>query len=254
MKRTRCTILTVIVAGFVLVATSGRLWAAGPVIRPGPPAVDWTRIIDPPLAAGQIQDDLARLKQHPNDPAVLLRLGAAYRDLSLLGDFSAAEKAVGYLKKARAKRPGDPLIQALLGSAENLYARDSADLNKKMGLYREGIQNLDAAVAAAPDNVRIRILRAGDSAILPALFNRGVLVKSDLHAAEEMVHAAGLNRKAASPADRALAAQVYYKLGRVLLSENKREAAVTRFHRAAAVAPDSVWAEAANGALQAIGQ
>lgn len=96
------------------------------------------------------------------------------------GDLDAAGRALALLEDLEARRPDDPLVEAYLGSARLLEA-DRARLPWRKGaLALEGLERLDAAVGARPDDLEIRFLRGASTLPLPAAFERLDQARADL--------------------------------------------------------------------------
>lgn len=187
----------------------------------------------------------ASAKKNPKDGA--LQINLAYAKLGM-NDLAGAEEAF-----QAALRIGDN-PNARLGLAELLLATERVD---------EALQNIEAAAAAAPDDVDVlamsaelfRKARAADRCI--ALFDKAVALQpvAQLYAsrgvckqmAKDMPGAKADYEKAVS-VDPAFA-PAYFLLGRFLLTvEKDREGAIKAFEKCAEVAPDSKCAEAAEQA------
>lgn len=75
------------------------------------------------------------------------------------GDQEAVKEAHRILKKLRNSVSDNPLVEAYFGSALSLLARDEIDPMERMEKANKGMKALDRAVAKAPDEVQIRIMR-----------------------------------------------------------------------------------------------
>lgn len=72
----------------------------------------------------------------------------------------------------------DPLLLAWLGSARSLQAID-APLSRKLDWMRRGAADLDAAVAAAPEDAAVRLTRAQHGVAIPKIFGRHRISRTD---------------------------------------------------------------------------
>lgn len=179
----------------------------------------------------------------PKDKNNLLTLGMAYHSLADMKVKGAPEKCIEYLKPANKLYPEDALILAVLGSCMTMVGRDSSNITDKMRYVNEGTPMIDKAVNMAPDNVFIRMVRAGDSAGLPKLFGRMKYVKNDL------LHIEGVIKKSPKEVPVDLQAEVYYKLGRLFIFDGDGSSAKSYFKKAVEVCPDSEWGKMAKKEL-----
>ncbi|WP_186438439.1 hypothetical protein [Cohnella terricola] len=83
------------------------------------------------------------------------------------GNVYAAREANRLLERLRLDYPANPLADAYHGSAMMLIARDSTDPLDKLSYSEKGLELLDKAVAAAPRESRIRLLRGKAAFPLP---------------------------------------------------------------------------------------
>jgi len=179
----------------------------------------------------------------PTSVGALKALGVAYHDLGVEGVRDAATRAVTTLERARERDTTDPEVTAYLGSARTLVAREAWNPLEKLRGAREGGRLLDAAVAAAPDNVIVRILRADTSLRLPAFFDRVHHARTDLERVLSLVQAAP------SRLPPVRLAEVHFKLGEAYRIDSDRARARAQWAQAAALAPHSRWAQAARRRL-----
>jgi len=96
----------------------------------------------------------------------------ALHDAGRDGDPQATARAVeafGILIETDAE---NPLANAYLGSSYALLARDARSVTDKVRYINRGLRHLDTAVALAPDNFVVRLVRANVTASLPAMFGR----------------------------------------------------------------------------------
>ena len=73
-----------------------------------------------------------------------------------------------------------PVAQAYAGSLQLLQSDRTLALWRKGRLAKEGLEMLDRAVKAAPDNLEIRFLRAASTMHLPGFFKRSEQSEADL--------------------------------------------------------------------------
>ena len=79
------------------------------------------------LAQGELDDPTIledQLKQNPDQPELLLKLGRIYHDSGARGDEEAVKKAVGYLEKLLELSPNLPEARCWYGSVLTMKARD----------------------------------------------------------------------------------------------------------------------------------
>ncbi len=93
---------------------------------------------------------------HAEDPA----LYKSWHDTCLTGDTGDIDAVIARYEARLKKNPADHLAQAYLGSACALRARESFWGPTKLKFLKRGKSLLDSAVAAAPDNPRVRMIRA----------------------------------------------------------------------------------------------
>lgn len=183
------------------------------------------------FAASPVQAEEAPAK---GDLQSLTRAGLAAHQEAKEHVAGAALRAVALLEQAHSRAPGDAQVLAYLGSASTMAGRDGTSVFEKLRRTNQGIALLDEAVRLAPDDLRVRLIRAGVAYELPAMFHRRDVAFGDYQRAVS----AGIGRDL--PA--AVQAEIFYKLG-VLLSERKDSASASSyFQRAIATAPESTWA------------
>ncbi|MGI8436418.1 MAG: hypothetical protein ACR2NX_05875 [Chthoniobacterales bacterium] len=94
---------------------------------------------------------------------------ALYRR-GLAGDKAAVEQCIGKLKTVLQGEPQNQLARVYLGSALTLRSRDQGFGPKKISTLKQGVALMNEAVAAAPDDPKIRLTRALTTEALPAIF------------------------------------------------------------------------------------
>ena len=158
---------------------------------------------------------------------------AYFRDIE--GEHDADALARQQFDALHRDHPADPVVTAYSGSLELLEAARTWAVWKKHTLSQEGLAQMDAAVAAAPDNLEARFVRALTTWHLPFFFHRKEQAESDLAAiaprAEEASHSGKL------PPQLAAAALDYY--GQVLTGRDDKPGAKRAFEAALRVDPQS---------------
>lgn len=87
--------------------------------------------------------------------------------LGVKGDADAVQEAGRRLEALRSADPDLPLAKAYHGGVKILTARDRKKPMEKLRLSREGLKLLDEAVAAAPNDTDVRIIRGRCAYQLP---------------------------------------------------------------------------------------
>jgi len=144
---------------------------------------------------GELNDIIDEAKKtvdkSPENKDALIKLGIAYHNLGDLGDKKAPEQAVKYLKEAHKLYPDDPLALAVLGSSTTMLGRYSKKkITEGRKLANKGADLLDKAVASAPDDVLVRMVRAGNSSGVPKFFGRRHFFKKDMLHVKELIEKA----------------------------------------------------------------
>lgn len=97
----------------------------------------------------------------------------------LAGDKEAVEQCIVKLEAVLTSRPGNQLARVYLGSAYTLRSRDLGFGPKKLQALKRGLAVMDEAVAAAPDDPKVRLARALTTAALPGFFGRSAQSRKD---------------------------------------------------------------------------
>ncbi|MBE2214817.1 MAG: hypothetical protein IAE82_13170 [Opitutaceae bacterium] len=116
----------------------------------------------------------------PDEAAVagLVRTGEVELKAAAIGVAGAEDRALAAFDAALAASPGHARARAGRGLA--LIARAlNAPLAEKLPLARRGCAELDAAVAAAPHDPALRLMRATSSVQMPLLLGRRDLAERD---------------------------------------------------------------------------
>lgn len=83
------------------------------------------------------------------------------------GNRQAVLDALAIFSELRAANPSDALAEAYYGSSLALKGRDAAQLFEKAQFAQQGLASLDRAVAMAPNNVVVKLIRANVCMRLP---------------------------------------------------------------------------------------
>jgi len=188
------------------------------------------------------QDAKAKLEVNENDLGWLKSAGIASHQLARLKVKGASEDAVNYLKKAIALDSSDVVILAHLGSAYAMAGRDSSFVVSKVSNVNKGLAALDKAVKQAPKNLHVRLLRAGVTFDLPAMFSRKSTAESDYLM---FVNEANAGKEV----DMDRLAEAYFKLGEIAKEKGQTIQAKNFYMEAEKSAPESNWAQQAKKAL-----
>jgi len=95
------------------------------------------------------------------------------------GDTQETKALTADLEKWTREQPGNRLLQAYLGSVYTLDSRDAWPGPGKLTYLKNGSKELDAAVAAAPENPAVRFVRAIDYYELPWIFGKRQTARDD---------------------------------------------------------------------------
>src|SRR5476651_2384702 len=131
-----------------------------------------------PANANGVAQAVAPAKPDPfGDP--LIKQIQARQEKAVAGDTSETKALTTDLEKWTKEQPDNHLLQAYLGSVYTLDSRDAWPGPGKLTYLRNGGKELDAAVAAAPDNPAVRFVRAIDYFELPAIFGKRQTARDD---------------------------------------------------------------------------
>lgn len=95
------------------------------------------------------------------------------------GDAKETKALTADLEKWTKEQPDNHLLQAYLGSAYTLCSRDAWIGPGKLTYLKNGGKEMDAAVAADPNNPAVRFVRAIDYFSLPAIFGKRQTARED---------------------------------------------------------------------------
>ncbi|MFL6567529.1 MAG: hypothetical protein ACJ8LI_00055 [Chthoniobacterales bacterium] len=90
----------------------------------------------------------------------------------LKGEKVAVDQCIKKLEAVLQREPSNQLARVYLGSAYTLRSRDLGFGPKKLSALKQGLAVMDEAVAAAPNEPKVRLARALTTSALPAIFGR----------------------------------------------------------------------------------
>jgi hypothetical protein len=123
-----------------------------------------------------------RLASDPNNTAVLFELGKLLHDEAALDKTHPKDLTHGAekcLSRLLALCPTNAYARAMLGSAIIMTAHEGFLPTTKIKTVRKGLEEIDAAVAAAPNDPFVRFTRACNNTFLPEFFHRREIVMTD---------------------------------------------------------------------------
>lgn len=163
------------------------------------------------------------------------------------GDSAALAEATRWFALRAEQGHPNPRVWAYLGSCRLLEAAAVANPLRKLELCREGGAWLERALAAAAEDVEVRLVRGLSLIHLPAFFNKRATALADLTWAVERVNAS-------EDAPVELVAAAWWQIG--LVRERQRDLAGARaaWEQAARWAPHSRSGQQAAARLNASGR
>ena len=120
----------------------------------------------------------ATTQSDPFDDPLIKKVEARH-EKAAKGDTKETKALTADLEKWTKEQPDNHLLQAFLGSVYTLDSRDAWPGPGKLTYLKNGGKELDAAVAAAPDNPAVRFVRAIDYFELPAIFGKRQTARDD---------------------------------------------------------------------------
>lgn len=169
---------------------------------------------------------------------LLLQEGLRLHQLAEAGDPSAAQKAYELFQKAVAKYPEEFLFEAYCGSSLSLIGRWSTDGSTFFTNGIQGIRMVEKAVQKAPDDIRVRLVRANHSYRLPeAFFHRTATAITDF---EYIVQRCEKGNDTLSPSEYQ---EILYKLGDSYSRLGMDQEAKSAWGKLLALDPDSKYRE-----------
>ncbi|MEY2480602.1 MAG: hypothetical protein QOI04_1529 [Verrucomicrobiota bacterium] len=122
----------------------------------------------------------------PQLPATTANDRAEIRALykrGLAGDKEAVEQCIAKLEQALAAEPDNQVARVYLGSAFTLRSRDLWFGPRKLETLKRGLALMDEAVAAAPRDATVRLVRALTEDAVPFFFGRKKMAREDFEIA-----------------------------------------------------------------------
>ena len=120
----------------------------------------------------------------------LLEDAIALHDDGRDGNTKAVAEAITLFKQIIKAEPKNAKAIAYLGSSYAITARDSKEVADKMRYTNRGLRFLDQAVALAPNDFAVRVIRANVANNLPELFGRQATAIEDGLVLDRMFSAA----------------------------------------------------------------
>lgn len=151
----------------------------------------------------------------------------ALHDKGAKGDAAAVLECIRTLEQVLENEPGNQLARVYLGSAYTLRSRDLWIGPQKLETLQRGGALMDEAVAAAPEDPRVRLIRAVNSLRLPRIFNRRKLALEDF---EKLV--AELDCAQLEPLEKQA---VYYFSGLAFRGDGQKQRALELWNKALAI-------------------
>jgi tetratricopeptide (TPR) repeat protein len=122
----------------------------------------------------------AQLAANPTNTTLLLRLGDLCHDEGVKDNREAVKLAEQYFKKLLALEETNAFGRALYGSTLTMKGRDAFWPPTRLRYVHDGIKEMDAAVALAPDDPKVRFTRANNNFYMPKWLGREEIVQTDL--------------------------------------------------------------------------
>ena len=97
----------------------------------------------------------------------------------LAGDQDAVNQCIDKLEAVLKIEPANQLARVYLGSAYTMRSRDLGFGPKKLSTLKRGIAVMDDAVAAVPDDPKVRLTRALTAEALPSIFGQRATSRKD---------------------------------------------------------------------------
>jgi hypothetical protein len=162
------------------------------------------------------------------------------------GDKTALAKSDVMFRELHQQTPNDALVSVYFGSLRLVEAERTWALWKKNSLSRQGIEWMDRAVKAAPDDLEIRFVRAATERHLPGFFGRKEQSVTEFRMIAQNARAAVKAGKLEPTL--AAASLVYY--GQICKEQSHSQEAIEAWKAAQTVAPASHAAQVAASELE----
>jgi hypothetical protein len=170
----------------------------------------------------------ALLHAAPVDPAI-----ADLYARGLRGEEHAVIDCISALEAKLAVQPNNQLARVYLGSAWTLRSRDLPIGPGKLSAVRKGIALMDDAVAAAPNDTNVLLLRAVTNEALPAFLGRRKVARAQL---DELLALLEKGSAKLKPVDQQL---LYLNAGEAAKQAGDKERARELWRRGAALKADA---------------
>jgi tetratricopeptide (TPR) repeat protein len=134
-------------------------------------------------AVGPTDQELSRLRAlaeaQPTNTVALFELADGSYDRGAAGDAKAVLEAEAAYSRLLDLEPAHALAKARLGSVQTMRARDTFWPNRRLHFARLGNRTMDAAVAMAPQDPEVRLVRAENNFHMPRFMDREQTVEAD---------------------------------------------------------------------------
>ena len=163
----------------------------------------------------------------------LIDQGVVYHHKGASGDKKAVKEAERLFKKALLIEPKNPEVLAWYGSVLTMKGRDALFPISKLRYVDQGIEKIDEACKNAPDNINVRMVRAGNSLGLPGFFGRIDFAISD---SEYLLK---LREKSPELFTDEILSQIYLNLGMAYQRKGEKEKAKEALEKATELSTES---------------
>ena len=160
------------------------------------------------------------------------RIAQLYEN-GLVGDREAVEECITALETALRANPDNQLARVYLGSSYTLRSRDLGFGPKKLAALREGVATMNAAVKAAPEDAKIRLVRALTLHALPGFLGHKKTARGEFFA---LAHLIEEHPEKLSANDRQT---VFLQAGKIAFAANDKATALAFWRRGSAIAADN---------------
>ncbi len=166
---------------------------------------------------------------------------------SAVGDREALDRSLKMFQELREAKPDDARMRAYLGSAILADAADKTPLPTLLPQVNRGLDLLDAAGQAAPDDPEVRLVRGLTLFNVPKMFDRREEAEADLAWVVERMDQLVAEKKI----DPRPAASALFSQGKVLQQRGDEAGARAMWERAVKMAPQSKGGKSAARRLAA---
>jgi hypothetical protein len=163
----------------------------------------------------------------PNEPLI-----AELYARGLAGDKKAVIDCIAALEKVLFAQPNDQLARVYLGSVCTLQSRDLPFGPAKLTTLRRGIALMDEAATAAPNDVRVQLLRAVTNEAFPSILGRRKVARQAL---DDLVAVSEKDPGKLKPSDRQL---LYLNAGEAAAKAGDKKRAAQLWQEGSALQAD----------------